>query len=469
MRLFSTSLMFATALTLIASPVAAQGAPHLTGVNGTSAVLPALMNSAYGGYTTAIYVENVSHGGLPAHVTIQYFDANGTVTGAGDVTPVAGIPFWGEWTVRQDNGNSFIPGVAGWGLVTSDQEVAVFVNEFAPGGMDGSSYTSIQMPAGGGTTLFAPAIVNNAYGGYTTGIGLNNTSATMTTATVTYSDQSGSTVTTQTVDLPAHGYAGLFSGDSTLALPMGFTGTATIASSGGQVLTGIVNEVGPGGQFSSYDAVSAGATTLYAAAALNNAYGGYTTGMGIQNTTGTAGNVTVTYYDGSGTSSGSVTKPIAANGYLGIYQGGTDGPPASAVGYTAAITGDVAIAAIVNETAPGGMQSTSYNGEPLGSGYLNVALVENTGSDGWSTGLGIVNTTNATISFFLTYFNADTGAFISQTSLSLPAHAYLGRYTPADLTTPGTRATAWLSSTTLGLAAICNEQGAASLMSFNGQ
>lgn len=466
MRLHPASLMLATALTLIASPVAAQGTPHLTGVNGTSAVLPALMNSAYGGYTTAIYVEDVSHLGLAAHVTIQYFDANGTVTGAGDVTPVAGIPFWGEWTVKQDNGNSFMPGVAGWGLVTSNTEVAVFVNEFAPGGMDGSSYTSIQMPVGGGTTLFAPAIVNNAYGGYTTGIGLNNTSTTMTAATVTYRDQSGTPIKTQSVSLPAHGYAGLFSGDTTLALPMGFTGTATIASDGG-VLAGIVNEVGPGGQFSSYDAVSAGATTLYAAAALNNAYGGYTTGMGIQNTTGTAGAVTVTYYDGSGISAGSVVKSIAAHGYLGIYQGGTDGPPVSATGYTAAITGTVGIAAIVNETAPGGMQSTSYNGEPTASSWLSLALVENAGSDGWSTGLGIVNITNAAVTFTLVYFDAQTGLLISSTSLTLAAHAYLGRYTPSDLPA-GKRATAWLTGPA-ALAAIGNEQGASSLMSYNGQ
>ena len=126
------------------------------------------------------------------------------------------------------------------------------------------------------------------------------------------------------------------------------------------------------------------------------------------------------------------------------------------------------IAAIVNETAPGGTQSTSYNGEPAGSGYLNLALVENAGSDGWSTGLGIVNTTNASISFTLIYFDAQTGALISSTSLSLPAHGYLGRYTPADLPA-GKRATAWLSSATAGLAAICNEQGTGSLMSYNGQ
>jgi hypothetical protein len=324
------------------------------------------------------------------------------------------------------------------------------------------------MPAGGGTTLFAPTIVNNAYGGYTTGIGLVNTSATMTTATVTYIDSSGTAVKTQSVGLPAHGYAGLYSGAASLALPIGFTGTATITSSGGQILAAIVNEFGPGGQFSSYDAASAGATQLYAPAALNNAYGGYTTGMGIQNTTGTAGSVTITYYDGSGTSSGSVTKTIAARGYLGIYQGGTDGPPASASGYTALIAGTVAIAAVVNEAAPGGTQSTAYNAETAGSGYLNLALVENAGSDGWSTGLAIMNITNATINFNLVYFNALTGAFISSTPLSLAAHGSLGRYTPNDLPA-GTRAAAWLSSTTPGLAAICNELGAGTLMSYNGQ
>lgn len=468
MRLRSASLTLATTLALIASPVAAQGAPHLTGVAGLIAVMPALMNSAYGGYTTAIYVENVSHAAMPAHVTIRYFDPNGAVIGMGDTTPTAGIPFWGEWTVRQDNGHSFASGGAGWGLLTSDQAVAVFVNEFAPAGADGSSYTSVQLGTSGGPTLFAPTIANNAYGGYTTGIGLNNTSSTATTATVTYRDQSGTTVKTQSVMLPVHGYAGLYSGDATLALPNGFAGTATIVSSGGQILTGIVNEVGPGGQFSSYDAVSAGATQLNAPAALNNAYGGYNTGMGIQNTTGTAGAVTVAYYDGSGTNIKSVTKMIAANGYLGVYQGGIDGPPASASGYTAVITGTVTIAAIVNETAPGGAQSTSYNGEPAGSGYLNLALVENAGSDGWSTGLGIMNTTSATISFTLVYFNALTGAFISSASLSLPAHGYLGRYTPTDLPA-GTRATAWLSSMTPGLAAICNEQGTGTLMSYNGQ
>jgi hypothetical protein len=438
----------------------------MTGVAGTSVVLPALMNAAYGGYTTAIYIENVSHTAGNANVSIVYYNQAGTVTGSGDVN--AAIPFWAEWTVRQDNGHSFASGGAGWGVITSDKEIAVFVNEFAPGtGADGSSYTSIQMPAGGGTTLFAPAIANNAYGGYTTGIGLANTSASLTTATVTYRDQTGTSTKVQTVVLPAHGYAGLYSGDSALGLPNGFTGTASITSTVG-VLAAIVNETGPGGQFSSYDAASAGAMTLFVPAAMHGAYGGYNTGMGIQNTTSTAGTVTINYYDGSGAAAGTVTKSIAGNGYLGVYQGGVDGPPVSASGYTAQITGTVALAAIVNEVAPGGTQSTSFNAETAGSGYLNLALVESAGSDGLSTGLAIMNVTNATISFSLVYFDAATGLAIRTISLSLGPHAYMGRYTPDDLT-PATRATAWFSSTTPGLVAICNEVGSGTLMSYNGQ
>jgi hypothetical protein len=267
--------------------------------------------------------------------------------------------------------------------------------------------------------------------------------------------------------LPAHGYAGLFSGDAMLALPGGFIGTATIASSG-QVLAAIVNETGPGGQFSSYDAASSGSTTMFVPAALHGAYGGYNTGMGIQNTTGTAGTVTINYYDGSGTAAGTVSKSIVSNGYLGIYQGGADGPPMSASGYTAQITGTVALAAIVNEVSPTGAQSTSFNADTAGSGYLNLPLVENMGSDGFSTGLAIMNVTNATLSFTLTYFSAATGSGLTSFSLSLGAHAYMGRYTPSDLTTPGTRATAWLSSTP-GLVAIANEAGTGTLMSYNGQ
>jgi hypothetical protein len=105
--------------------------------------------------------------------------------------------------------------------------------------------------------------------------------------------------------------------------------------------------------------------------------------MAIQNTSATAGTVSVTYYDAAGTATAK-SFSIAPNGSLGVYQGsGTDGPPVGA--YTAVIQSTLPLAAIVNEQAPAGTgsarQSTSYNTFGAGSSTIHLPLVENGGSD----------------------------------------------------------------------------------------
>jgi streptogramin lyase len=439
------------------------------------AVLPAMTNGAYGGYITAATIQNT--GMAPAAVRIDYFDQNGAPVGTGD--SISSLPVNASWTVRQDNGNSFPSSggdaaQAGSAVVYSSQPVAAFVNEFAPGNVgDATSYSGVQVPSGVGPTLYAPTIVNNAYGGYTTGIGLLNEGSSATDVTINYRDGNGVVVKTQSVTaLAAHAYQALYSGDATLALPSGFAGTATITSSAGQSLGAVVNEVGPGGQFSSYDAVPSGGTALNAPVALNNAFGGYYTGMGIQNTTGTAGSVTVTYYDASGTPTVK-SFGISANGSLGVYQGSaTDGP---AVGpYTATITSSVAIAAIVNEVAPSSTsakQSTSYNAFNAGSASLNLPLVENAGSDPWNTGEGIMNTGTASTTVTVNYFNTASGAAVgTPQSLTLSPHAFWGLYQPTGGLPGGTRATAVITTSSGGqVAAICNESSTTTFMSYDGQ
>lgn len=458
---------------LRACPAGALVAPPMTGVAGLEVEAPALMNAAYGGYTTAIYVENVSHAVAPAHVTITYYDQSGSVVGSGDMSAAQGIPLWGEWTVRQDNGHSFSPGGAGWGRIISDQEIAVFVNEFAPGSSDGSSYAGMQAATGVGTHLYAAAIANDAYGGYTTGIAVANLGTTSAPIAVDYHDQFGSLVRQQRLTLPPLGYVGLYSGDPALGLPDGFTGSAIVASLGtlttpGPPIAAVVNETGPNKQFSSYDADGFLAGTLYIPAAMHDAYGGYTTGIAIANGLSTPATTTITYYTPSGAVAGSVVKSIPGNGYVGVYQGGADGPPASVTGYTAVISSPGFLVAIVNEVAPGGTKSTSFNAEHAGSGYLNFALVENAGSDGWSTGVAIMNVTSSTENLSFTYFDAATGMAINVTSLTLPAHGYLARYTPNDLPS-GRRATLLFQNQDLALAGIANEAGTGTLMSYNGQ
>jgi hypothetical protein len=280
-------------------------------------------------------------------------------------------------------------------------------------------------------------------------------------------------VKTQTVSsLAAHAYRALYSGDAVLALPAGFAGTATITSSAGP-LGAVVNETGPGGQFSSYDAVPSGSITLNVPVALNNAFGGYFTGMGIQNTTGSPGLLSVTYYDAAGTPTVK-NFTIPASGSLGVYQGSaTDGPPVGA--YTAVIqSSTVALAAIVNEVATSttsAMQATSYNTFGTGSSSLHLALVENAGSDPWNTGEGIMNTGTSSAAVQVTYYDTVTGAAIgTPQAQALAPHAFWGVYQPTGGLPSGTRATAVITTSSGGqVAVICNESSTTTFMSYDGQ
>ncbi len=466
-----------SALQAVVIAIAGGGYQSLTIELPAVAVLPALSNGAYGGYVTAATIQNT--GSAPASIRIVYFDQNGAPVGTGDA--MSSLPVNASWTVRQDNGNSFPSSggntaQAGSAVAYSSQPIASFVNEFAPGNVgDATSYTGVQVPSGVGTPLYAPTIVNNAYGGYTTGIGLLNEGSGPTDVTITYRDGTGLVVKTQTVPaLAAHAYHALYSGDTTLALPDGFAGTATITSSAGQPLGAIVNETGPGGQFSSYDALASGSTLLNVPVALNNAYGGYYTGMGVQNTSAIAGTVFVTYYDASGAATAK-SFSILANGSLGVYQGSaTDGPAAGA--YTAVVqSSSVPLAVIVNEVAPAGAgaarQSTSYNTFSAGSGSLHLPLVENSGSDPWNTGEGIMNTGNSGIPIQVGYYDSVTGAAIGTTQTQFMApHAFWGVYQPTGGLPTGTRATAVVTTSSGGqVAVICNESSSTTFMSYDGQ
>jgi hypothetical protein len=283
-------------------------------------------------------------------------------------------------------------------------------------------------------------------------------------------------IKTQSVNgVAPQAYRGLYSGDLTLALPPGFTGTATISSNASQPLAAVINETGPGNQFSSYDAVPTGSTSLNAPIALRNAFGGYNTGFNIQNVSPTAGMVNVTYYDSAGAPTAK-SFSIAANGYLGIYQG-TDIPIDGA--YTATIatsTVGVALAAIVNEVAAPGAgsarQSTSYNTFIGGAASSNLALVTNASSDGWSTGIDLMNVLGTSTTVTVSYFDVATGASIgTPQTKSLAGHAFWGVYQPTGgLTIAGTRATALVTTSAGGqVAMICNESSSTSFMSYSGQ
>ncbi|TMD20550.1 MAG: hypothetical protein E6I99_13735 [Chloroflexi bacterium] len=184
--------------------------------------------------------------------------------------------------------------------------------------------------------------------------------------------------------------------------------------------------------------------------------------------------MTVTYYDANGQAT-TKQAPIPANGYLGIYQGGGTLAPSPGA-YTARLTSSVALAAIVNEVAPapanGPQQSTSYNTFATGSGSVHLPLVESAGSDGWSTGLGIMNAGTTATAVTVSYFDASTGQPVGTpaSNASLAPNAFWGVYQPNSGLPAGTRATAVVSTAAGGsVVVICNESADTTFMSYDGQ
>jgi hypothetical protein len=73
------------------------------------------------------------------------------------------------------------------------------------------------------------------------------------------------------------------------------------------------------------------------------------------------------------------------------------------------------------------------------------------------------------LSVSITYYDASNGHLLAQKTVNIAAGSFLGAYTPADLTTAGTRATAVITTTGSRLAVIVNEVGSGMFMSYDAQ
>jgi hypothetical protein len=97
--------------------------------------------------------------------------------------------------------------------------------------------------------------------------------------------------------------------------------------------------------------------------------------------------------------------------------------------------------------------------------------VESGGSDGWSTGEGIMNTGSASTTVTVTYYDTATGAQLgSPVSQALAADAFWGLYQPSGGLAAGQRASAVVTTASGGqVAVVCNESNATTFMSYSGQ
>lgn len=299
-------------------------------------VAPFAINGAYGGYVTQLNVANF--GSSLAHVTVQFYNENGT---AAPITSTQVVTLTPHTTVNFDQSaaNSGLPGPSGsypgfngWAQITSDSSsIAAQVLEQNPGVHFAAIANAI---AGTSSTANAPAIFDNAYGNFYTGMNIINPNSVTVTVNITYYDKNtGNGLSPALIVLPAHAVVGIFQGNTsgvglpTGGLSSGFAGAAVVNSTGGGIVLS-VNE--NGGQTSAgnsrsatYLGVANGGNVVGLPVVSNGGYGSYVTGDTVFNASNQTISATIQYYNPDGTTLTAATQTvsIAPHASQPFYQG----------------------------------------------------------------------------------------------------------------------------------------------------
>ncbi len=392
--------------------------------------LPFVANNA-NGFTSYLAIQNVAN--TSANVQVQYYDGTGntyTVASAScsQLAPNA------ECTAP----NPLAVGTKGTSLITSNQPLAVIVAESTPYGS--SAYA---VNAGTSSRLVAPLAINNS-GGFNTQLTIANGGASEAAVTVNFYDQSGRAIATATKNLSLAPYSAQTL-DQTAAdsgLAPGFYGWAMINGAAGGQLTAQVLEQRADIKFIALANAQAvgNQTTLYAPAIFKGAFGGFNTGANIVNFNANPVTTTVTYYSNTGTAYPATPFVIPGYGIAGIFQGGqggTNGLPAGAglptgfYGSATVTTAGGSVAMVVNEangtTSNGAAQSGTYTAAASGSSKLGLPAMDNN-ANGFTTGATILNTSGATVSGTITYYNTNGTAAISPQPFTVGANASYPAY-----------------------------------------
>ncbi len=275
-------------------------------------------------FVTQITVFN--GGTVTTTATLTYYDQSG----ASPANQVLTVGPRQSATADQTNVTGLTTGFYGWAAISSTvgSQLVAQVLEQRP---DIKFVAIANAQPAPQTTLYAPAIFNNAYGGFFTGANIVNPASTPVTVSISYYDLGGTRFAATPFVLVGRGVQQVFQGSGTGngipagGLPANFVGAAVITSTGGGVNM-VVNEVKPvlsGSQSGVYAAASSGSSNLGLPVIAKNGFG-YTTGTTVFNASPISATFTLTYYKLDGTA---LTTPaphiitVAAHASVGVYQG----------------------------------------------------------------------------------------------------------------------------------------------------
>ena len=289
----------------------------------SSLVAPLAINNN-NNFITQITVFN--GGTVTTTATLTYYDKQGN----SPANQVLSIGPRQSATADQTNVSGLASGFYGWAAISSTvgSQLVAQVLEQRPDIQFVAIANAQPAPQ---TTLYAPAVFNNAYGGFYTGANIVNPGSTPVTVSISYYDLGGTRFAAAPFVVVGHGVQGVFQGDSVATgipaggLPANFTGAAVITSTGGgvNVVVNEVKSVSSGSQSGVYAAASGGSSSLGLPVIAKNGFG-YTTGTTVFNASNISATFTLTYYNVNGTA---LTTPaprsitVAAYASVGVYQG----------------------------------------------------------------------------------------------------------------------------------------------------
>jgi hypothetical protein len=386
--------------------------------------IPMLFKGAYGGtYDSAFYVQNV--GSTTANITIDFYtSATGSLfyTKTDTITGFASKSYW------LPSDNNLPAGWVGSVVVTSSQPIVTIGRPHI-----GAEIMSYDGFTSGSTTAYIPMLFKNAYGGsYDSAFYIQNVDPSATAdITIKFYDSLGVLSCTQTdtiVRLASKGY--WLPGLAADCIPDGWVGGVVVTSS-----TPIVTVGRPhiGTQITTYDGFSAGSLDSYIPMLFKGAFGGtYNAAFYIQNLSGTTANITIRYYDNSGSITCTKTGTVAALASVGYWTPTEVCLPTGWVGGMV-VSSDQPIVAVGRPHI--GAQITTYNGLTAGSldAYLPMLFKDAFGG-AYDSAFYIQNTETSTAAVTIKLYDS-TGALSCTLNQNIAALSTYGLWLPG-LTCP---------------------------------
>lgn len=359
---------------------------------------PAQQASAQQGvqWTTGFQVQNL--GTATAGVTIELINRDGT-----NAATLA------DERIDANDSKTYFPvpnvaaGFQGSAIVSADQPVAAILNILGNSGVQGAPYYS-EAATGitqGATEVGLP-LIQRANSGFSTWFAVQNAGTSPASVTVAFTAGGvGTNFTTPAVTI-APGASAIFDQATQAQLGARFVGSATVTSS--QPLAVVVNQVGTGNlkQLLTYSGFSGGSSSI-ALPLVQQANGGFSTGISIQNSGDVAASVTVTYGPNlvaGGAALAADTATIQPGASAVFLKSGTARYVGSATVTTGASNQEVVV--VVNQSSAN--SGTSYEGlsQTTATNRVSLPLLMSR-NGGFSTGVQCRNLGTEATTITLTY------------------------------------------------------------------